>query len=227
MPPPVPKSASAPSLGDFFCQRMFVWAPMRMFGIPFKCPTCKVKMHHAGIYPKVWQVIDLDTTYYLVGGEYPRCSKCKLPVCPWSDELLRQLHPSQRSRFPAVLTTRLALDRKCVTLMKPRTEGNSTSYNQKALEEIHSEEWGRRVIEYLAACELHKRGTALTQSTTEYEPPPPYTPLPLAQWFESVHSNSILTRLDEHKGIITSTYGKILKIDSTKRVSLYINKIKL
>ena len=69
-------------------------------------------MQHAGIYTRVRQVIDLDTKYYLVGGEYPRCSKCKIPVCPWSEELLSQLHPSQCNRFPAVLTSKLALDKE-------------------------------------------------------------------------------------------------------------------
>jgi len=51
-----------------------------------------------------------------------------------------------------------------------------------------------------------------------YEPPPPFCPLPLAQWFETVHANEILVHLDEMKGVITSTYGRILKLDSTKKV---------
>ncbi|KAI4805633.1 hypothetical protein KUCAC02_010236 [Chaenocephalus aceratus] len=50
------------------------------------------------------------------------------------------LDPAHRNRFPAVLTAQLALDRKCVTVLKPRTVGNSSSYLQQALEEVHSEE---------------------------------------------------------------------------------------
>lgn len=141
-----------------------------------------------------------------------------IPVCPWSTEVLSQLDPAHRNRFPAVLTTQLALDRKCVTMLKPRTAGNSSSYLQQALKELHSEEWARRTIEYLSDCERHKKGCILTQSEeTVYRQPPPFRPLPLAQWFEAVHANKILSHLDEMKGVITSTYGRILQLDSTKK----------
>lgn len=61
-------------------------------------------------------------------------------------------------------------------------------------------------------------------SAAVHLPPPPFRPLPLAQWLETVHSNDILSHLDEMKGVITSTYGRILKMDSTKvRVSTVKN----
>ncbi|XP_041658917.1 uncharacterized protein LOC121519884 [Cheilinus undulatus] len=220
-PPNPPKlTAAAPDPGKYFMQRMFLWAPMRMWGIPLKCHQCNAKMHHSGIYTKVREVIDVDSRYYLVGGDYPRCSRCVIPVCPWSSEVLSQLDPAHRNKFPAVLTTQLALDRKCVTLLKPRTLGNSSSYLQQALEEAHSEEWARRTIEYLSDCELHKKRSTLTQSVeAHYQQPPPFNPLPLAQWFESVHANEIVGHLNEMKGVITSTYGRILKLDSTKKIT--------
>ena len=133
--------------------------------------------------------------------------------------MLDQLDPAHRNKFPAVLTIQLALDRKCVTFLKPRTVGNSSSYLQQALEEVHSEEWARRGVEYLSDCELHRRRSAITQhETAVYGQPPTYRSLPLAQWFERVHTNEILGHLDEMKGVITSTYGRILKLDSTKKV---------
>jgi hypothetical protein len=61
-----------------------------------------------------------------------------------------------------------------MTLMSPRTVGNSSSYSQQALEEIHSEEWTRHTVEYLAACDKHRRGLALlSQQPPVYAPPPP------------------------------------------------------
>ncbi|XP_037643681.1 uncharacterized protein LOC119498739 [Sebastes umbrosus] len=221
-PPNPPKPATTlPDPMTYFRQRMFLWAPMRMWGIPLKCHQCNTKMHHSGIYTKVREVIDLDSRYYLVGGDYPRCSKCMIPVCPWSTEMLSQLDPAHRNRFPAVLTTQLALDRKCVTMLKPRTAGNSSSYMQQALEEVHSEEWARRTIHYLSDCELHQRRSAITHcdEAAVYLQPPPFRPLPLAQWFETVHANEILGHLDEMKGVITSTYGRVLKLDSTKKIT--------
>jgi len=220
-PSPSKPTTSPPDPNTYFRQRMFLWGPMRMWGIPLKCTQCDRKMHHSGIYTKVREVIDIDCRYYLIGVDYPRCSKCMIPVCPWSSEILKQLDPSHRNKFPAVLTTHLALDRKCVTLLKPRTAGNSSSFLQQALEEIHSEEWGRRTIDYLTDCELHKKRSALTQTEVIYQQPPPFCPLPLAQWFETVHANEILCHIDELKGVITSTYGSILKLDSTKKVNIY------
>lgn len=54
---------------------------------------------------------------------------------------------------------------------------------------------------------------------------PPFCPLPLAQWFETVHANEILSHLDELKGVITSTFGRILKLDSTKKVNANLCKL--
>lgn len=100
----------------------------------------------------------------------------------------------------------------------PEASGNSSSYLQSAIEEAHSEEWARQTIRYLSDCERHMKMATFVPSAAVYSPPPPFRPLPLAQWFETVHSNDILSHLDEMKGAITSTYGRILKMDSTKKV---------
>lgn len=167
----------------------------------------------------------MDSRYYLVGGDYPRCSNCMIPVCPWSSEILQELDPSHRNKFPAVLTTKLALDSKCLTMLRPRTVGNSSSYLQQALQEVHSQEWAWQTINYLTDCDVHKKSCVLTQSKPVYQKPPPFCPLPLAQWFETVHANKILGHLDVLKGVITSTYGRILKLDSTMKVK--VNSCKL
>lgn len=107
-----------------------------------------------------------------------------------------------------------------MTLLKPRTAGNSFSYMQQALEEIYSEEWARRTIDYLTDCELNKKRCAPTHLEVVFEQPPPFCLLLPAQWFETAHANEILSHLDELKGVITSTYDSILKLDSTKKVSV-------
>ena len=175
-------------------------------------------MSHGGIYTKIREVIDINWRYYMV-GEYIKCKACRLPQCPWSSHLLNQLDPAHRGQFPAILTSQLALDKKVVTLMKPRTAGNSSSYLRQSLEEIHSEEWGRRALQYLSDCELHKRGSRLVTTVTVYRPPPAYRPVPLAQWFETAHGNEIVQHVQEMQGVITSTYGRILKLDSTKKIT--------
>ena len=128
-----------------------------------KCiaPDCNGMMSHSGIYTKAREVIDFQSRYYMVGGDYPQCRECKSLVCPFHVDLLNLLDPSQRQLFPAVLSTRLALDRSCVTLMKPRTLGNSSSYAHQVLQETHSEEWAKRCILYLEACKMYKKSCLL------------------------------------------------------------------
>ncbi|KAK0155426.1 hypothetical protein N1851_002228 [Merluccius polli] len=217
--PPLMPKPSPPEPGWYSRQRLFIWAPMRTWGISLKCPQCSLRMNSSGIYRKVREVIDVDSRYCLVGGDYPRCSKCAPPVCPWSQEILSQVDVAHRSLFPSVLMTQLALDRRCMTFLKPRTSGNSSSYMQSAIEEAHSEEWTRQTIRYLSDCEHHMKMATFVPSAAVYPPPPPFRPLPLAQWFETVHSNDILSHVDEMKGVITSTYGRILKMDSTKKIT--------
>lgn len=82
------------------------------------------------------------------------------------------------------------------------------------MEEIHSEEWGRRALQYLSDCELHKRGSRLVTTVTVYRPPPAYRPVPLAQWFETAHGNEIVQHVQEMQGVITTD-----KLDSTKKIT--------
>ena len=48
--------------------------------------------------------------------------------------------------------------------------------------------------------------------------PPERAAVPSCRWLLSVYSQDILTRLEDIKANITSTYGSILKMDSTKKV---------
>ncbi|CAL8343356.1 unnamed protein product [Merluccius merluccius] len=133
--------------------------------------------------------------------------KEKIDACPL------QSHSATKDLFGRSLQCscgfhKLALDRRCMTFLKPRTSGKSSSYMQSAIEEAHSEEWVRQTIRYLLDCEHHMKMTTFVPSAAVYPRSPPFRPLPLDQWFETVHSNDILSHVDEMKGVITSTYGE-------------------
>ncbi|XP_070402869.1 uncharacterized protein [Nothobranchius furzeri] len=49
-------------------------------------------------------------------------------------------------------------------------------------------------------------------------PPPQMPPVPSPVWLLTVYGYDVLMRLDEFKARITSTFGSILKMDSTKKV---------
>ncbi|KAK0134144.1 hypothetical protein N1851_030297 [Merluccius polli] len=168
-------------------------------------------MNSSGIYRKVREVIDVDSRYYLLEGDYPRCSKCSQHGLSWSKDMLSsQLDVAHRSLFPAVLTTQLALDRKCMTFLKPE---DRSSYLQSAIEEAHSEKWARQTIRYLSDCERHMKWLPFVPSAAVHSPF--HSPNGLRQSTPTT-SSAIWMRL---KGVITSTYGRILKMDSTKKIT--------
>ena len=63
--PPVPRlrAATPPEAADYFRQKVFLWAPMRMWGIPLKCPECRHPLTHSGIYPRAREVLDLESRW--------------------------------------------------------------------------------------------------------------------------------------------------------------------
>ncbi|KAI8493995.1 hypothetical protein Bbelb_283420 [Branchiostoma belcheri] len=195
-PPKTAKAAgSAPHPDNYFQNRMFLWAPMRMWKISLFCPKCNLQLTHAGLYPKAREM--------------------QVALLPMERRHTTTTGPMSQEPVPK----NAALDNKCVTLMKPRTLGNSSSYIHQAMEECHSEAWAKKCLQYLSDCEVHMRSAALTGLSTTYAEPPGFRPLPLAQWFETAHPGEIMNHQAEMKGVITSTYGRILKLDSTKKIT--------
>lgn len=52
--------------------------------------------------------------------------------------------------------------------------------------------------------------------------PPEMPPVPSPVWLLTVYSHDVLSRLDEVKARVTSIFGSILKMDSTKKVSFHL-----
>nr|XP_029513434.1 uncharacterized protein LOC115127957 isoform X1 [Oncorhynchus nerka]XP_029513435.1 uncharacterized protein LOC115127957 isoform X1 [Oncorhynchus nerka] len=49
--------------------------------------------------------------------------------------------------------------------------------------------------------------------------PPPFLDVPSAQWLLTVHGYDVLFQLEDFKARVTSIFGSILKMDSTKKVT--------
>ena len=93
--------------------------------------------------------------------------------------------------------------------------GNSATRLYNTLWEQHSDSWMRRAIQYLGTCEQFLSSCAVTE---RFPAPPQMPPVPSPVWLLTVYGYDVLTRLDEYKSRITSTFGSILKMDSTKKV---------
>lgn len=57
-------------------------------------------------------------------------------------------------------------------------------------------------------------------SPSTVEEPPKQLAVPTYQWFIVVYCQEVTGHIDELKAAITSTFGKILKMDSTKKVKI-------
>ncbi|XP_034064265.1 uncharacterized protein LOC117541213 [Gymnodraco acuticeps] len=201
----------------FFACRLFLWMPHRIWRLQLTCPqpSCTGSMVKAGLYRTIRRVLDIDG-WYLMATEYLECRRCKKKVGGWSQGIIRQLAPTYSCLFPAVLTYKLSCDHRVVTQLKSRTLGNSATQLCNTLREQHSDAWMRRAIQYLGVCEQF---LALCSVRGQFPPPPIMPTLPSPIWLLTVYGYDIMTRLDEYKARITSTFGSILKIDSTKKVT--------
>ena len=106
--------------------------------------------------------------------------------------------------------------------MRERSFGNSTAAMAKKLWELHSEEWLRKTSRYLAACKAFK---AIAPHHT-FEPPPPMQLVPNPKWLMVVYMQDVNERQQETLAKITSVTGRILKMDSTKKVHINFTKLK-
>ncbi|KAK5611523.1 hypothetical protein CRENBAI_015476 [Crenichthys baileyi] len=122
--------------------------------------------------------------------EYLECHRCKKKVGGWSQGIVGQLPPTYSCLFPAVLTYKLSCDHKVVAQLRSRTLGNS-------------------------ACD--PAFLALGSVSKQSAPPPPMPPVPSPVGLLTVYGYDVVTRLEEYKARITSTFGSILKMDSTKK----------
>ena len=133
--------------------------------------------------------------------------------------MVNQLDVGHQLQFPVILTYLYACDVRVIRLLHERGLGNSASQLQKKLAEGHSERWLSRTIQYLTECKYFRTAcrSGLVSCPTFREPPEFYS-LRTYKWFLTAYVLDILPHLDEIKASITSTFGVILKMDSTKKV---------
>ncbi|KAG1658720.1 hypothetical protein GQR58_022821 [Nymphon striatum] len=148
-----------------------------------------------------------------MGTEYLECRKCAKKVSSWSLGIVSQLPIGLQLEFPAIVSYKYACDIRVIRMLRQRGLGNSTTQIEKKLSEQHSEVWVASCIRYLTDAQPFARTT--THSVT---PAPVMPPVPKAKWLLYMYSRDVWSRLDEVKAVITSTFGEVLKMNSTKQV---------
>jgi hypothetical protein len=105
--------------------------------------------------------------------------------------------------------------------MRSRTLENSSNSLWNNVTKMHSDEWMRKAVAYLSDCERHKISRKrlgipdVTCATLPFFHNPPG-----CKWFLVTYVRDVWSRLPALKSRINSVYGTILKIDSTKKITL-------
>ena len=209
-----------PTVNRYFAQRLLAWMPRKLWHVKLVCPpVSKNELTGAGIYHHVRQVLDVDG-YYNLAAKYLECSKCKSKFISWSAPIVNQLDVGHRSQFPLIITYNYACDMRVARLLRQRGLGNSAMQLHKKLEEQHNEAWLNCVAQYLTDCQTvvdaSRKGLV---ALPRFDDPPNRAPVPKYGWLLNVYCRDVMSRLEEVKASITSIFGKVLKIDSTKKAS--------
>ena len=78
----------------------------------------------------------------------------------------------------------------------------------------------QKVTHYFTDCKAFKlAATSRLTTSVQFQDPPQLATVPLFRWLMTVYCHDVLQRLDEVKATITSTFGYVLKMGSTKKVA--------
>ncbi|KAI4819925.1 hypothetical protein KUCAC02_027927 [Chaenocephalus aceratus] len=205
-PGPWPKYSQRPYPDAFFQRPFFLWAPYKRWKYHLKCPSCAHKLTGGGLYKTVRRVLDL----VLHGDGVPAVQLLHQEVCQLVCEHQEAAGPGPPAALPC------CADLQVLAQMKGRTLGNSASRLHSFLVEQHTAEWMRRSIHYLNTCrKLEVAGVQMPPP----QPPPQMVPVPSSGWLLSTFVLESFTRIEELKAKVTSTFGSILKMGSTKKVT--------
>lgn len=103
--------------------------------------------------------------------------------------------------------------------MRGRSLGNSATSAYRSLCVRHREQWIAQTTHYLSV--VGKFPDCTTDPSSLAARLPQMVPVPCPAWLLSVYAKDVLTRLPELKARVTSIYGTILKMDSTKKVRIH------
>ncbi|XP_016388323.1 uncharacterized protein LOC107724059 [Sinocyclocheilus rhinocerous] len=168
----------------------------------------KEELTSAGLHQELRQVVDMEGSYFMA-SERLVCGKCKRKWISWSHDVVSQLDIGHRVQFPCILASQVACDMKVVHFNRQRHLGPSVTQIQKKMEEHHTEVWLQKTVQYLTDCRSFAH-------PAQFQDPPAMPPLPKHCWLRQVFALDILHRMNEIKASITSKFGRVLKMGSTK-----------
>lgn len=123
--------------------------------------------------------------------------------------------------FPTVLTARRGVDKGVLLLLRDRTEGNTMTKVWRQVQENHLEDYNQRRDLYITLLmALVQPGNIMTAfGHREFQKPPPQRELPYARLLRHAFLLAEAENVQDYRSQILSTFGSVLKMDSTKKAS--------
>ena len=141
------------------------------------------------------------------------CKNCKRKLCSLGGAIVNQPDIGHRQFFPVLLTYQYACDN--------RTSEWLNSCSSVALETVQpnfKRGMAQQVVDLCDWMQVYSQCWLMTSARFPNSPPPPQIPVPKFKWLMHVYSDDVMRRVEEVKGSVTSIYGKVLKLDSTKKI---------
>ncbi|XP_059384593.1 uncharacterized protein LOC132118638 [Carassius carassius] len=226
-----------PSADSFFHGSVFFWRPVGVWRYSLRCPRSgcparpsqKAFLYRCGYSKTVRQICHMSGWYSML-TEVLACNACRKAAkeseehsigrfLSWDACILNQLSPAHRAVFPAVLTLRRGVDKQVIRLMRDRTEGNTMAKVWRQVLESHCEEYLQRKDLYTTLLSQYKKPGKITRNfCQQFQRPPARRELPCPKLLRKAFLIAEADNIEDYRTQIMSTFGKVLKYDSTKKI---------
>ncbi|XP_045062329.1 uncharacterized protein LOC121536140 [Coregonus clupeaformis] len=188
-----------------------------------------VHLYKSGYHHRVRHICDVSTWYTML-TEVLCCGPCTKAArsgeggtmgrwLAWDAAILSQLSEAHQAMFPAILTSKRGVDRTVVRLLRDRTEGNTMVKVWRQIQENHVEEYLQRKDLYTTLLmTVVKPGGIVSALRHTFQAPPPPRELPSARLLRHAFLLAEANNVQDYRSQILSTFGTVLKMDSTKKV---------
>ncbi|KAG6875210.1 hypothetical protein C0992_004756, partial [Termitomyces sp. T32_za158] len=217
--------------------RFFLWDPECLAPQGICCPNtgCTTQLHHHGHINRPRRVVDLSSTYYIIGYRY-RCPKCKTTFRSWDPRIISSLPPQLAAEFPAKLTYRSGISLDVLWFMRTCFQhGMGAKQFLNALLVQHLQNYDLLQLSYLqtlapGAGSLFSTGP-FARKFKSFLPFDDKSPdglqgfVPSASWLRDVYDSLIEEHrddLNQHMGMLT---GRICAIDHSFKLAKHVAKV--
>ncbi|XP_028294184.1 uncharacterized protein LOC114456543 isoform X1 [Gouania willdenowi] len=225
-----------PQQTAFFRSCLFFWRPVGVWGYSLRCPRMdcpaqgdsKAFLYRCGYSKTVRHICEMSGWYSML-TEVLACNECRKAAkesatlsigrfLAWDAAILKQLSPAHQAMFPAVLTRMRGVDKQIIRLMRDRTVGNTMAKVWRQVQESHCEDYLHRKDLYTTLLsQLNKPGGIIRTLSHQFQHPPTRRELPSPQLLRKAFLISEVENIEDYRTQIMSTFGKVLKYDSTRK----------